>query len=171
MPESAGDEAAVPRPHGVSAGFSLDSDAPPLNSSPAPLPPPTPLMWAPPPAPGARQLYTDELRTGQCLLVGTLGETVLEVPVVPCTQRHDAEVVGVRQMPGSWQGLDALDALSDQLCSRIFRRYVGEDADSSDYDMGWFSPSEETWQDGDRRLVCYAESDTATLTGSVKGTG
>ncbi|HYJ74885.1 MAG TPA: septum formation family protein [Kineosporiaceae bacterium] len=154
-----------------------DVPSPTSTASPA-MPTPTPSVSsstrrrttpAPRPVP-PRKLYVDQLRTGTCLVVGLLGDSVLKVPVVPCRQSHDAEVVGVTQLPGRWHGEAALEKLADRTCARLFRSYVGVDVDSSHHGYGWFGPTADSWKHGDRLVVCMAEEDGAHLTGSVKGT-
>ena len=122
-----------------------------------------------PPSVTVRKRYVDDLRTGDCLLVSKLPDSVLKVPVVPCRQAHDAEVVGVTQLPGSWHGEAALTKLADDACARLFQRYVGIDLDSSEHATGWFGPTADSWAHGDRFLVCYAGDGDATTTGSLKG--
>jgi hypothetical protein len=153
-------------PGPASSAAPTPAPAPKPSASARPAPKPTTKPKAVP----ARKLYVDALRTGNCLVTSKLGKSVLKVPVVPCRQAHDAEVIGVTQLPGRWHGEAALNRLSDQTCSRIFRKYVGVDIDSSDYGMGWFSPTASSWRDGDRLLVCYADSGGSTMTGTVKGT-
>jgi hypothetical protein len=116
-----------------------------------------------------RTVYVDQLRTGTCLVVVKLGDSVLKVPVVPCGQAHDAEVVGTTRLTGRWHGETALEKLADATCTRLFRGYVGIDPDSSGHGYGWIGPTADSWAHGDRLLVCLVEDDTADLTGSLKG--
>ena len=157
----------------VVAASHTPSPTPATAQSPSPSARPSPTgPRKPQPAPvPARKKYVDELRTGNCLVVAKLGDSVLKVPVVPCRQAHDAEVVGVARLPGRWHGKAALDDVSDSTCSKLFRRYVGVDVDSSDHGLGWFGPTPESWKDGDRLVVCYSDEGGITVTGSVKGTG
>lgn len=143
--------------------------SPPATTSSVSPSTPRRTTRAPRPVP-PRKLYVDQLRTGNCLVVGRLGDSVLKVPVVPCRQSHDAEVVGVTQLPGRRHGEAALEKLADRTCARLFRSYVGVDVDSSDHGYGWFGPTADSWKHGDRLVVCMAEEDGAHLTGSVKGT-
>jgi hypothetical protein len=112
----------------------------------------------------------DDLRTGNCLLTSKLGDRVVRVPVVPCRQAHDAEVVGVTRMSGRWRGEAAMSRQADDTCARLFRRYVGVDVDSSVHGWGWLGPTPDSWRQGDRLLVCYVEDDPGTLKESVRGT-
>jgi hypothetical protein len=152
------------------------------SSTPTAAPTPTPSSSAsarpsptrarapqPKPVP-VRRKYVEDLRTGDCLLINKLGDSVFKVPVVPCRQAHDAEVVGVAQLRGRWQGKAALTALGDKTCGRLFERYVGVPEDVSDHGLGWLGPTEDSWRQGDRLLVCYADEGGAVRTGSVKGT-
>jgi len=155
--------ASSPSPTSTAPGPALSPSAsarPSPTRAPAPEPKPVP----------ARQRYVDDLRTGNCLLTSKLGDRVSKVPVVPCRQAHDAEVVGVTQLTGRWRGEAAMTRQADDTCARLFRRYVGVDVDSSEHGWGWLGPTPASWRQGDRLLVCYVEDEAGTLKGSVKGT-
>ena len=117
----------------------------------------------------ARKVYVDDLRARDCMITSRLGDSVLKVPVVPCRQTHDAEVVGVAQLPGRWHGEAYLSRLGDQTCAKVFQRYVGIAADSSEHEVGWFGPTADSWTQGDRLIVCFATDGGAAMTGSLKG--
>jgi hypothetical protein len=141
----------------------------PAAASPAARPAPTKKAAPQPPPVPARKVYVDELRAGNCMITSKLGQSVLKVPVVPCRQTHDAEVVGVTDLPGRWHGEDYLSRLGDATCARLFRRYVGIAEESSDHSVSWFGPTADSWAGGDRSVVCFASDGGIAMTGSVKG--
>ena len=104
------------------------------------------------------------------MLISKLGHSVLKFPVVPCRQAHDAEVVGIAELPGRWHGEAALERLGNKTCDQLFQRYVGVPADVSDHGSGWFGPTAESWRQGSRRVICYADDGGATRTESIRGT-
>src|SRR5215203_4365292 len=64
----------------------------------------------------------------------------------------------------------ALDRYLDGACVPAFATYTGEDFDTSeDLTIGYFYPSRDGWDSGDRTVTCYiVRSDEAKLTESVK---
>ena len=167
---------AAPASSAVRVAATTPTSSPPsLSSSTSPRPSPSvrpsPRNAVPSPKPvPARKKYVEDLRTGDCMLVSKLGDSVFKIPVVPCRQAHDAEVVGIAHLAGTWHGETALEKLGNTTCDRLFERYVGVPADASDHGSSWFGPTADSWRQGDRLIVCYADDGGATRTGSVKGT-
>ena len=82
---------------------------------------------------------------------------VSTVELVSCDQLHDNEVFAIFFMDdGPYPGDDAVRAAADEGClDPRFSDYVGEPYASSIYYAGALWPSESTWADGDREIVCY----------------
>ncbi len=95
---------------------------------------------------------------------------VRDVPIVECDEPHDNEVYALVELPdGAFPGAEAIVEQADEACTAEFERYVGIDYASSIYFASYFSPSEESWEAGDRTIVCYAYSPDGPLEGSVRG--
>lgn len=123
----------------------------------------------------------EDLSLGDCLLEDG-GPDGSDVEVVDCGQPHAAEVVDdVRTTATDFPGEDALADEADEVCwSGLEDRLTDAGLTWDGYWYGWYTPSAETWEAGDREIDCllYPEADGATLTGSlvagtlaVEGTG
>lgn len=111
-----------------------------------------------------------EIQVGDCMGAST-GSEVSSVEAVPCTDAHDDEVFFLFDMPeGDFPGGDAIDEASSTQCEEAFVAYVGVDSATSTYEWATYVPTTETWENGDREVVClaYAEDGSQT-TGSIKG--
>ncbi|HUG31762.1 MAG TPA: septum formation family protein [Acidimicrobiia bacterium] len=105
-------------------------------------------------------------------------ELVYDVSAVPCTEPHDNEVFAVQsvaaEFPGdTFPGQDPLWEYSYEVCSGpVFDSYVGTSYLDSSLDVFSFTPTQESWDDGDRGFVCALyRVDFAKLTGTVSGSG
>jgi hypothetical protein len=112
------------------------------------------------------------LAVGDCIEAAAVGQ-VNEVPVVPCTDPHESEVVALFDLPeGDFPGAVEVSSIAEEECiGPLFADYVGIDYQASKYGFAYLAPTQETW-DGldDREVVCLVGDPTsASLTGSVKG--
>ena len=167
--------------------------APVESPPPAPLESPPPPPAAAPPQASRRRTYiviavivvflgivlfaVRDNQSAKDLAIGTCfdrpsGSTITTVVKHACTEAHDAEVFHVAEYTpaGSYPGNVAFDAYIDGACSPVFESYVGESVDASaDLTYGWYSPTEEGWNNGIHKFTCYAaRKDEAKLTQSVK---
>ena len=116
----------------------------------------------------------DALRVGDCFEEPRGTEVVEDVQHKPCGDLHDAEVIFVGENPAR----DGTAAISDAdhrdwigaNCLPAFTTYTGADLMSQEVlDLGYFVPTDESWEDGDRTVICYAvRVDGTQMTGSVK---
>lgn len=165
---------------------------------PPDMPPPPPVSPPPVPAPQAGKLRpiiavgvlvvllggilwavkdntaADDLAAGDCFNVPT-SSSVSTVAKHACTESHDAEVFHVVEYDGgtTYPISLTLESYIDTTCVPAFATYVGADLDTRlDLAIGYFYPSRDGWDDGDRTITCYiANDDESKLTKSVKGTG
>lgn len=116
----------------------------------------------------------DDLAAGDCFNVPT-SSSVSTVEKRACTESHDAEVFHVVEYDGgtTYPISLTLESYIDTTCVPAFATYVGGDLDTRvDLAIGYFYPSRDGWNDGDRTITCYIANDDETkLTKSVKGTG
>jgi hypothetical protein len=69
-------------------------------------------------------------------------------------------------------GDEAVDEAADAECLPVFDKYVGTPYDDSALFFTVIRPSESTWREGDRTVVCaLSEEDESEMTGSAKGSG
>ena len=94
-----------------------------------------------------------------------------EITVVACDIPHDNEVFANETIVGDeYPGPDVVVDRANEACLAAFPAYVGEPYDTSVYGYTWFAPSPETWEVGDREIICYLyDGSFAKITGSVAG--
>jgi hypothetical protein len=117
-----------------------------------------------------------ELEVGDCF---SADRDVLEtVTVVDCEASHEYEVFALidheagadEPYPGDAEVLE----YADTQCQPPFEAYVGHDYQTSIWYITSLSPSEETWADGDREIVCTLNQqddnqEPIAVTGTAEG--
>lgn len=161
-------ESPTPSP----AGTSVASNA--ASSSTAPTPSPTPTAQAPTPF----VEYQDpiDLALGDCYdpINDENTDVLLAAAMRSCDEAHLHEVFGLVLLKDPLgapfpNDRDIEDASLD-LCDTAYERYVGISVDDSKYGYLYYTPSEATWEDGDRLVVCVVDDRGDRITGSIKGT-
>jgi hypothetical protein len=116
-----------------------------------------------------------DLAVGQCFDRPATSDSVTTVVNRACTEPHDAEVFLVAEYPGgdSSTAASQINQYIDTACETPFQIYVGVSInETADYNYGWFYPSEDGWNSGDRTFTCYVDrADGGKLTTSVKAAG
>lgn len=122
-----------------------------------------------------------DLRPGDCFNTSADEEEISDVDGVPCDESHEYEVYVVQDREGDTYPTDAeFDAIFDSICVSAFDAYVGADYATSVIYAGVITPSEGSWDDGDREYVCYLyepvdpndpASASVELTSSLEGAG
>ena len=108
-----------------------------------------------------------ELKPGTCLRNLDMRSDVQDVPVVPCTAKHWAEVIATVQIPeGPWPGRLMVDGFAvDECVQAIFE--VGIEA-SDELKWSYFGPTESSWTvRNDRTVSCVIVSEGQPLEGSL----
>ena len=122
----------------------------------------------------------DDLRVGDCFdSTDDEAAEISDVDGIPCAESHDYEVYLVQDRDGSSYPTDAeFDTIFEELCIPAFDAYVGSDYATSALYAGMITPSEASWNDGDREYICYLyepvdESliENVPQTGSAEGSG
>ncbi len=98
---------------------------------------------------------------------------VRDVPIVDCDEPHDNEVIANQDLTGDdYPGQEQVDNRASQICFDSFSAYVGISYEESIYEIGWLVPSDETWDVGDREIICFAyDLSLDKITGSINGIG
>ncbi|MGF1668763.1 MAG: septum formation family protein [Acidimicrobiia bacterium] len=98
-------------------------------------------------------------------------DEVSSVPDVPCEEPHDNEVFALVQYSGeTFPGAEAMQAEAADLCIGQFEAYVGLAYEESELDVYPLVPTQASWDNGDREIVCALYAlDLSELTGSMKG--
>lgn len=115
------------------------------------------------------------LEEGTCFR-GTVAGEISEVDDVECSEPHDNEVFHVFDIEGQgddYPGVDAIQVLAVDGCVEELEPYTGEGieeaASSGEIDVAPIIPTEETWDGGDREVVCVLTSLTGEVEGSARG--
>ena len=111
----------------------------------------------------------DDLTVGDCLrFSGAVGEGILGLPTVPCTEPHSEEVFATVTLPeGDFPGMPAIIAQAEDSCFTEFERFVGLSHEESVLELGLYPPEEESWLDGDRLVVCVVSDPAGDTTGTL----
>lgn len=105
------------------------------------------------------------LRLGDCLTLPDVWDEVgdgevfdiYEVQGVPCTELHDAEVVGLTTLnDSSFPGTDELFDRMTSFCVSEYESYTGASFAETPHDIAPIVPTSESWTDGDRTVQCLA---------------
>ncbi len=119
-----------------------------------------------------------DLQAGDCFDVPTSpSETVDDVQHQPCSDPHTGEVVLVvdHTAPDDapYPGDSEWDTFIGSNCVPAFNSYTGLDFDTEPtMGMGFFTPTDEGWEGGDRKVICYATRvDKAPMNQSIKAGG
>ena len=113
-----------------------------------------------------------DLGVGDCFDDQDLGSEVInEVPIVECSEPHDNEVYFEYSMTeASYPGREGALNAADERCFDQFAGYVGIDYFESELEIFSIVPTQESWDDGDRTVLCALYAlDFSKLTGSMRG--
>jgi hypothetical protein len=111
-----------------------------------------------------------DIQEGDCFNTPTQAD-VFEVEAVPCDEPHDDEAYAFVTIDGNvWPGDDAVGDMSFDLCLGEFASYVGAPFDVSELTFYPLTPTESSWDLGDRESICVLfQMDGEKLEGSMQG--
>lgn len=120
-----------------------------------------------------------DLAEGQCFDNPEMeGDNLIDVDVVDCDGPHLAEVFARVPIAGGdeFPGDAVVDAVAETCPADLFASYVGIDYDESIYHAHALTPTAESWDAGDRHVMCVLTGDpdlTASdqIEGSVRNSG
>lgn len=110
------------------------------------------------------------LKVGDCLnqQASEDAEEVSSVPTVPCAEPHDSEAYAATDMAdGEYPGDQAVMDQADTFCYDEFATFVGLSYDESELDLASFFPTPESWEEGDREIMCFVSSPDGQVTGTL----
>lgn len=110
-----------------------------------------------------------QLKVGQCLPSADTSGLVEKIKTVECAEPHTAEVYDALtvQQANSYPGKPELERQAGA-CAASFKDFIGKPYDESDLKITYFHPTEESWKQGDRQILCIVAVPTGTVTGSLK---
>lgn len=110
------------------------------------------------------------IKVGDCLNDASVSEEVSSVPVIDCSEPHDSEAYASIMMPdGDFPGEEAVTAAAEEGCLAEFEGYVGIPYEDSSFEVSFYFPTEGSWGDGDREILCTVYDPSGQTTGSAQG--
>ena len=110
-------------------------------------------------------------REGDCWNDPPLDQEVQAVAAVPCTEPHDAEVYAVYDLDyDEFPGDEEIGSAAEAGCIERFTAFAGVDYASSQLEVVYLEPTQESWDtEDDRSAVCSVSDPAAPTTGSLRG--
>jgi hypothetical protein len=108
---------------------------------------------------------------GDCLDMEVVEQAELsEIPTVDCADKHDGQVVHTFEMPGeSFPSDTEWSEAIEEGCTQGFEEFVGTSYGESDLLVQDLSPTEESWESGDRQVLCLAFVSDGSTSQSFEG--
>ncbi len=126
----------------------------------------------------AGDLDVMKVQPGDCFNdPGSEEEVVFQLEAIPCSEPHDNEVFAVQTVAGlfgpGYPGREALEEHAYEVCSGpVFDSYVGTPYLDSALDVFTMTPTDESWSEGDRDVVCVLyKLDFTKLTRPARDSG
>lgn len=107
------------------------------------------------------------MAVGDCLNEPS-GTQVSEVEFVPCDQPHDYEVYAELELPAGDYPTD-VDAQAETYCTEQFTSFVGVSFDESTLSLTYFTPTMDSWGEGDHLVSCIIVDPAGQTTGTLAG--
>lgn len=115
------------------------------------------------------------IAVGDCLLEPQMVDGEFsDIAAVPCGEAHDYEAIHVFDIADEvvFPGEEKTSELAGEGCLAEFDAAIGAAYADSTLDFTIFTPTLESWAQGDREVVCVAYAMSGEqLTGSVAGSG
>jgi len=124
--------------------------------------------------PNARTVTIEDLKAGDCISdIATdtqdSQKVATEATVVDCSTPHQYEMVGTGDTTASTFSEADTSTEMSKICEPLVTSYVGSPSKANSYRILAVTPSQETWDQGDRTFVCFAQnSDKSPLNNSIK---
>ncbi len=110
------------------------------------------------------------IAVGDCLNDGDVTGEVSTVKSVDCAEPHDSEAfASIIMDDGDFPGTDAVDSQAIEDCTAAFASFVGLAYDASELSFSYYYPTEESWANGDREILCLLVDPAGKTTGSLQG--
>jgi hypothetical protein len=118
---------------------------------------------------GEADVFT--LAVGDCLNNQSASDEVSSVPIVDCAEPHDVEVFArTDSTSASYTSSDEMFAELDLFCQGdVYADFVGVPYADSIYYTSGYVPTQGSWDNGDRELLCTIGDPEGQTTGSLAG--
>jgi hypothetical protein len=122
------------------------------------------------PAPEGDTVDVFTVQVGDCLNDGGIEGEVSETVVIDCAEPHDSEAyASIQIQDGDFPGDQAVEDQAIADCTTEFNNFVGLDYQSSSLDFAYYYPTEESWANGDREILCLIVDPAGQVEGSLQG--
>lgn len=109
------------------------------------------------------------LKVGDCKMESPSG-LIQDADVVPCAEPHDEEVYHEITMDDGEYSEDAINTASEECIGDAYTQFVGVSYDQSTLEVYPITPTKDTWEQLDDRLVqCVIVDPAGQVEGSLKG--
>ncbi len=109
------------------------------------------------------------LKLGDCKMASATG-LIEDADVVPCDEPHDEEVYYEITMDDGEFSEEDIDAASQECIGDAYTSFVGIDFQSSTLEVYPITPTQQTWDElNDRIVQCVISDPAGPTTGSLKG--
>ncbi len=115
-----------------------------------------------------------DLNVGECYVDLAGGDQVGQIEPVACNEPHGIEIIALFDVDLPAYDREAVSAAGEEGCLAAFEPYMGATYAESWYDLDWLQPSEGSWGNGDREVVCVVfpfGDDITQSVGSARGEG
>ena len=112
-----------------------------------------------------------DVKVGDCLLgeIAEEGEEISSIEAAPCSDPHGDEVFASATVPdGDFPGQDAVNTQAEEECVAQFADFVGLAYEASVLEISYFTPTEESWDTGDREILCTVYDPEGDTTGTLQ---
>jgi hypothetical protein len=111
-----------------------------------------------------------DLAVGDCLNGLKEGQSISNLPAVPCAEPHEGEVFAVFDLPGgAFPGDTKIADDAERECSNRFESYAPSSVNDTSIELFFLHPTSLSWRQGDHEVTCVATDPTKKRTGSLKG--
>ena len=114
------------------------------------------------------------VKVGDCFDdAADFGEEVSSLAGVPCADPHDNETYAVINVSfDSYPNEEVMSEHASDACLNRFEGFVGKDYESSTLEISTMYPTQQSWDQSDREVVCAIyDMNASKLVGSAKGRG
>ena len=126
---------------------------------------------------GKSDVFT--LTVGDCTNDEAVETTELSSVVAPpCVEPHDNEIYlafdfdkKTHPAGAEYPGEEAVMTEAENRCFPAFEDWVGVPSEQTSLHFGTYYPSPQTWDSGDREVLCLAYDINGPVTGSLEGKG
>jgi hypothetical protein len=125
-------------------------------------------------AAGGEMISVFDLVVGDCFNAPE-GDIVSEVERLDCDDPHTYEAYHSVDHPATsteaWIGDEAMTEFAEEACLGAFEDFVGTPYEESELFYFYLQPTAETWDVGDREILCSVYLEEGDLTESMEGSG